>query len=311
MTTLREEDIEHFPTWEAVIGREGYVVDMDPQSHRLSKVIGKYDLPDQHPCGLANCHQPHLHGWVVLADGGKVTNLGSHCGPRHFPELEGLRREFNTVNRSKQAKERLREWKRRAPELLQQLEAIQSQPYGLSWLYKMIKSFCNEVSSLIASDLRMRANRGDPLVYVEERRSQEEIAEMVARGERAQNARFKQTMMGRLAGIEIFASANNLNRVVGHGIRKPLEDICDVSEDASVKSIQAAVKAADEAERALHRLHELPSAGLAFFKEENMSLLQYLALNDADRKKVQQMRVQLEPPLVSTSVRSTSARGAR
>jgi hypothetical protein len=296
---LREDEIKRFNDWHSVVNHPGYVANIDEKTAKLVKIIGPIDLPEKHPCGLAGCQQPHAKGWMVVDATNRSTNIGSTCGPKHFPDLGTLKLQFMDVDRSVRAKERLRIWHVRQPEVMKHITDIQEQPFGLAWLHRMTKVLTEKLPRQVLSDLRLRARRGERTVYEERRRSQAEFESLVARGERAETARYERTPIGEIAGLETLAPSNDINQLLGQKIKKPLMDVVTVTETSSVTRIEAAVKAADEAEALIPTLQDLSSACLAFCTAENLQIIARTARTQEDRQELAKLRFQLDPPALS------------
>lgn len=267
---LCEGDIASFPTWESVVSYAGYVEKMDPRIDDLIKVIGHDDLSDWHPCGLVDCCQPHMHGWVVMDTKQRVTNLGSRCGAKRFSNLSDLNLQFKKVNKAKQTRARLVAWKTKVDQVIQRSADLKSQAFGIRWLRSLLKELRERLPTEVVSSLRQRAGKSDTAVFETRQRSREEIADLVDRGERAGTARFEQVQVGALVGLEIFAKSNALEVMVGQNIDLPLRQIKEIAHDSSTNLIEAALKAADQAEGLLEKLPDLAAAGLAFVSQENL-----------------------------------------
>ncbi|OHX21236.1 hypothetical protein [Chromobacterium sphagni] len=65
------EELERLP---------GYTKDIDPKAVKLDKIVYFYRFPDTIRCGKENCHRPHLLGFVVRLEDGRLTNVGNVCG---------------------------------------------------------------------------------------------------------------------------------------------------------------------------------------------------------------------------------------
>lgn len=295
---LLEEDITAFPTWESVVSYPGYVASMDPQTDELIKIIGRYDLSGWHSCGLVDCCQPHMRGWVVMDTKSRVTNLGSRCGPKRFPNLSDLNVQFKKVNKAKQVRARLVAWNVKVDEVSLRLADLKSQAFGIQWLRALLKELRKDIPRDVMSALRRRADKNDTAVFETRQRSREEVADLVARGERAEAVRFEQIQIGALVGLEVFAKANALEVMVGQNIDLPLKQIKALAHHSAVSLIEATVKAADEAERLLEKLPDLAAAGLAFTSEANLRLLCLLAHDQNERSRLETMVIDLDPPKV-------------
>lgn len=304
---MRDDEIVAFTDWHSVTTRPGYVAELDPKTSKLIKVIGSYEFNEDHACGLRNCHQPHLKGWVVMDSDLRETNLGSRCGPKHFPELGELRREFKQALRSREGKDRLGEWKDRAPAMLAQMDRLETQPFGAKWLLAILRAFQSALPSQVWSDIRQRANRGDARIFSQRRRTKEEIDDLVARGEKSQRVQFEEMFEADLVGLEIFAEKNDLATLIGLGIKRALSKLDSTSKDTSIVQIEATLKAVGEAERMMDRLPELFADGLAFCGQQNINALVHLARSSNDRAVLGRLRVQLDPPRVTAPHRKNSA----
>src|SRR5262245_30741678 len=126
MITLNtERGLVHVESWQEVLELPGFVPELDPETARLDAIIGSYLMPEEVPCGLSNCRQPHNRGYLVTTKDGRVTNMGQYCGRRHFAvDFETLRRTFDRDTLRKQRRELITAAKHRIDAITAEVTAL-------------------------------------------------------------------------------------------------------------------------------------------------------------------------------------------
>ena len=97
MITLNNgRELIRIDKWQDVLDLPGYTEIVDPATVRLKDIIGNYVERDPVLCGLSTCRQPHGRGYLVVAEDGRVTNIGHVCGKNTFSvEFQAMANRFN------------------------------------------------------------------------------------------------------------------------------------------------------------------------------------------------------------------------
>jgi len=95
ITISTEKGLFRVQQWDDVCTRPGFTPDLDPVAFPLRAIIGRYVFGEQVRCGLKHFHTMHNHGYIVVAENGKETNIGKDCGKRYFSvDFEQTKRWF-------------------------------------------------------------------------------------------------------------------------------------------------------------------------------------------------------------------------
>jgi hypothetical protein len=52
-------------SWKEVMEIDGFTTSLNPKTHNLKAIIGRYIFSEEINCGLSNCNQPHQRGYIV------------------------------------------------------------------------------------------------------------------------------------------------------------------------------------------------------------------------------------------------------
>ena len=67
-------------TFEDIRNRPAFREDLDPNQHKIAKLIGDYTFKEKVHCGLHSCHTPHNTGFLAVTEDNLETIVGNVCG---------------------------------------------------------------------------------------------------------------------------------------------------------------------------------------------------------------------------------------
>lgn len=238
MITLNgERGLVHVESWDDVTSLPGFVAELDPTTATLDAIIGSYLMPDEVPCGLSNCRQPHNRGYVVTTKDGRTTNLGKDCGKRHFSvEFEAMRSQFDRDLRRSQQREQLHSFQNTAGALEERLAALRGGPRGADWMYKRIGALMSRVTmpnyivTALSQMIRTRSSaitmeRAATLQEVEAMEIAEERPDDAPRREDHRRPRFVAEEIGQLDGLAALYAENDLKELLVVDLGRGLADL--------------------------------------------------------------------------------------
>lgn len=131
-------------------------------SRRFGSVICPTDFSESAPCGIASCRTPHLHGYLITTSDGQETNIGSHCGKKHFGiEFTKQRRLVDQALIRSRRIASIRELQAVLPNLISQLDSLEADHRSLVELKQRLMG---AIGADVFSFLKVRADRGNNVV---------------------------------------------------------------------------------------------------------------------------------------------------
>ena len=113
------------------------MTDLDPSTHKLSQVLGRYVFKDKIKCGLSNCHTWHAKGYIVKTESGQETNIGKDCGKTYFGvDFETLSRKFDRDITEQENRQLLWSFTFQLEELELKINELRTSASGADWVYK-------------------------------------------------------------------------------------------------------------------------------------------------------------------------------
>lgn len=141
ITINTDQGIVNVTSWEDVLNIPGFTSNVNPDTQKLSTIIGRYLLSDKVPCGLSNCHTQHGRGYVVTTQSGIVTNIGKDCGTTYFGvQFEELSKKFNRDLDEKEMRERLTSFTFGLEDIESRIQELRKSPIGADWIYERIQA---------------------------------------------------------------------------------------------------------------------------------------------------------------------------
>lgn len=220
MITLNtEKGLVRIESWEDVIGRPGFVIDLDPSTIELKTIIGSYNFKDYVKCGLSSCHQPHGRGYLVTTTDGLETNIGKDCGKKHFSvDFEQMRNAYDRDFRNKERREQLEKLLGRTPAYLEMISEIRKGPMGADSLYKDIQALTTRgrgVPDEIVKRLLQMGRARNSRIAIQREATVLEIENLEAiQGKKVERPYYLDKEIGHLAGIAALYPEHNLRNIL-------------------------------------------------------------------------------------------------
>lgn len=220
MITLNtEKGLVRIESWEDVVGRPGFVNDLDPSTIELKAIIGSYMFKDHVKCGLSSCHQPHGRGYLVTTKDGRETNIGKDCGKKHFlVDFEQMRYAYDQDFRNKERREQLETLLSRTPAYLEIISDLRCGPMGADSLYKDIQALTTRgrgVPDEIVERLLQMARARNGRISIQREATTQEIENLEAiHGKKIERPHYLDVEVGHLSGIAALYSEHNLKNIL-------------------------------------------------------------------------------------------------
>lgn len=296
MITLNSErGLQRIESWDDITSTPGFKTHVDPKTVKLKEIIGSYTFDVLIPCGLSACQQPHANGFLVVAEDGRVTNLGRICGKRHFSvEFTQMSRVYLAAVRAQQNREFLGEVKHRLPSITADVAAMRSDQYGAGWINTRINHLTGKSAALpapIVNAVRQAIRRGDGALVIERAATQEERDDRAAAVDvkglehmRRRTLTAVEDRVGQLDGFTALAPSNGLRDILG-AIEPFLATLADADIDSLPdKQLRELSKAGGELEPNLERLRSVITAGKRLLVRQNLQQLSRFLVKREDIK---------------------------
>lgn len=278
-------DFTEIKSLEDMINRPNYRPEIDPKTVKIEDIVAPYALKNIR-CGLKDCHQPHDAGLLVRTNSGIEVNIGHVCGTKHFGA------DFKTLRNRHLKEDRIRIYKRKLNEVLDQQEQIFSRilemrnaEHGARWLRRSLDHFKTAYPNPIIAELEARAKRDADLVQVSRERTKEEIDVAHAANPTASrdSFRYETVTVGRLRGLYIFE--RDIRVVLVKQLEARLRELIALDKErASYTQLQDFYTWASSIEDLFADAELIVSEGRVFFLPDNLQLLGYLTLSESTRE---------------------------
>lgn len=265
--------------WADIEARPGFTNNLDPKSHELASILGRYAFSDRIRCGLSNCHTPHAKGYVVATKDGRETNIGKDCGKNYFGvDFETLTRQFDQDITDKENRERLWSFSFRTEELKAAIQDLRNQPFGADWVFHSTRPLLEagravptEVVRKLASLIKSRNN----LITVEREATEEETEQLeAARGRKLPRPQYIEEPVGQLEGIECLYPENDIRQLLVIDIEQELRSFEEQKiEELSSRALTRWNKWAGSVDPNVERARSAVEAGRRFLRSDNLRCL--------------------------------------
>ncbi len=214
-----ERELVRVETWDDIVSRPGFTANLDPQSHALHAIIGRYNFADKIRCGLSNCHTPHAKGYIVVTKGGLETNIGKDCGRNYFGvDFESMSRRFDQDMADKEGRERLWSFHFRTEEIKQKVQTLRSTERGADWVHRRVKGLVeagHDVPAPIVRYIAGKVKARDPVVTLEREATATEIDRMEAEsGRRLPRPQYIAEPIATIDGFDALYPENDLRAML-------------------------------------------------------------------------------------------------
>lgn len=256
-------EIVRIECWEDMIDREAFTYDLKSTDIQLKDVIGSYKLPTSYYCGLADCHQPHKVGYLVLTEDDRETNVGHNCGSTHFGlEFRTLTRQLDRDLEAFENRENLTSEKIRSPGYREKINKI-LENYDVEKIYDLLRllttkrsRFPEKIPDTINRMLKQRSGN----IVVEEKLSSREMelssigasnfAEAKGHSKGKGQTSYTTKVIGFVKGIDALHPSNNALKIIKNQLIPLLDELdtfdIDSSSDADVQGLLRRFKLFDK-----------------------------------------------------------------
>lgn len=174
-------------TWEELFTLPNLSPAAVPREQMVSgKLVGDYEMDPKtglRPCGIAQCHTDHRHGYIVALSGGLLSYIGRHCGRSQFGAEWSRMRSAFTREKQKQSKERaLRELRASLHAQVDNWPSLETE--ATAWARSVLAAF-DEMPATIRQTIESRAKAGDLSVPGSRYETEEEVKRRAFRESRA------------------------------------------------------------------------------------------------------------------------------
>ncbi len=267
----------------------GFVIDIDPKSVKLEKIIGNYTESVFVRCGLSSCHRKHGKGYLVSLADGRITNIGKDCGKTHFDvDFESMRRNFDRDIQNKERRENLKAFQHQIPAFRNIVSELLTEEAGANWINRKIQDLTNPgkgiPDSIVEVVRKVRLTReptlSKPRFATKEEKEQVEVAE----GRKIEGPYYIDEPVGTLDGIAVLYPENDLRELLVLGLQKLLCEIEELDVDSlSSPQLRANITQATGADAQLSRSRSAVNAGRLFLRSDNLRLLLEFAEDQNDQ----------------------------
>lgn len=258
--------------------RSRYKEEVDPTLTKPDKILGPYNFDEPTRCGLKDCHQSHLRGYVVRTTDGMETNIGWVCGRKHFGvEFVLMRKHFDQAEKTYRYSTRLHEIVADSARIHEQIRSLNESTHGGKWLLKGINHFVRVYPREVVAAVHQRAEQGELPVFQARRRTSAEFEDAKASspGVKPDRLRYVSEPRGTVRGIAIFTLDSY--RWPLYELSLELNELLELKIDSlKFNEMSHWYKWATELEQKINDAARLIEEGRKFFKEDNLALLQYI-----------------------------------
>lgn len=290
MITLNtDKGLVRIESWEDVLTRPGFTVDIDPKTVALKSIIGSYAFQTFIPCGLASCHTPHGRGYLVVTSDGRETNIGKDCGKKYFSvDFERLAKMYDRDLRTKERREALIQLQHQIPNLKARILTLKEGCNGANWLHRnltpLVETKHGLPGALTRLIQRMVKQRNGALTR-SRLATAEELDLMRAQGQRIQPGQtYVDEPVGQLQGLAALYEENDLRTL----LVTPMK-LLDTVEGADVdtltgKDLRELANQAATLEPTLTQAEMAIAAGQRLLTQANLGQLSQFLTSKEDRR---------------------------
>jgi hypothetical protein len=277
ITLSTDKGLVRLESWEDVLTRPGFKVDVDPKTIKLERILGSYSLSTYQPCGLTGCHKAHGKGYLVATSDGHETNIGKDCGKKYFDvAFTNMERVFKADVRNKERREALITFQHMIPEIEARIELLLDAPTGAKWIRKHASPLVDSLKGLpprIVAIFGGLVRRRDGALTTTRPATQEERDRMRAQGTAGRSQDYVEEVVGRVDGISVLYPENDLRKLLITGMEN-LSVIKAVDVDTlKDKVLRDLAKWIEEADPALARAADAVAAGRRLLTKSNLQQL--------------------------------------
>lgn len=289
MITLNDDKgLTRIESWDDVITRPGFTIDIDPRTVQLKTIIASYTLQNYVKCGLSTCHQPHGNGYLVVTKDGRETNIGKDCGKKHFSvDFESMRRNFDRNTKNKERRERLGILQNQLPEIKKTVSLMRKDSNGGDWVYRTSRSLIDGSKGLpdcVVSTVRKMIQTGNNSVIIERlsKDSEVELSKLMGKS----SPQYVEENVGNLDGIRALLPDYDLRKIFAESIEPGIRKLESANIDLlSSKEVGDLINWANNLEPSIQQAKDSIILGRRLLTQENLKPLTSLLIKKEDKRR--------------------------
>ena len=289
ITINSDKGLVNIETWDDVVGRPGFVSNLNAQAHSLKAILGRYMFRDTVNCGLSECHTPHGKGYLVLTTDGLETNIGHDCGKKYFGvDFETLSRKLDRDISEKNNRELLVTFSFRLEEIRARISSSREGELGAQRIQalmrplRVLSSGCPEpVVTHILGMIKTRLSA----ITISRQATEDEAQRLEALNDtKLPRPHYIEEPVANLDGLDALFPENDLHVLLVKEVEGPLskfeaEDVDSMSFD----ELRKWVKWTSELDRNLDRIEEIVAVARRLLKQTNLRPLEVFIRRDDDK----------------------------
>jgi hypothetical protein len=285
-----QRELVRVESWTDITERVSFSGNLDPSTHTLDSIIGRYAFGDKVPCGLSNCHTPHHKGYIVVTKDGRETNIGKDCGKTYFGvDFETLSNKFDRDITEKENREKLWAFYFRCDEVAAQVTAIRQGEHGADWVHKQLQALqdSRNVTTKAARRIMLMAKGRDARLTRDREATEEEVAQLEeAQGRRLPRPQYVTERIGELAGLDALYPENNLKAILIEDVSERLKAVNELAIDSvGYEQLRGWSRWIGGLDAVFERALQAVRSGRTLLTKENLSpLAEAAALNTDERE---------------------------
>jgi hypothetical protein len=286
ITLKKDKEIVKVETWQDVLELPGYEKDINPDQIKLKEIIGYYEFDDEVSCGLSNCHQGHLYGYIVTTHDGRITNIGNVCGKRNFSaDFNVLRNQFNKDNRIKSYKEKISTHKNLIPNYRKRISKLRID--GGDYCHNIISKFTNRnlhVPDEVVTTLHQMLKADDRRILKVRATTEDEKDFLEELGQK--QTEFIEEEIGLVNGLKALSPENDIRKILIEDLTRGLSTLNELDlNQCTEHQLSIHSKWCDEIELKFNKAKSAIEVSKQFCSKYNLVGLQKLIESQTDRKK--------------------------
>lgn len=255
--------------------RPHFMQSLDQRNHSLAKVLTDYHFATKVPCGLSDCHTPHLTGFLVRTTSGVETAIGHVCGRKIFGDevWSAAQAKYTRDRRRLDLLSRASEIQAQAHSIDQAVESVMADQFGVRWVRDVREAISKILGEGLCSTLRSYQKRGSLEVSQARERSAAEIDRLAEASKRPREAfRLETVIVGRLQSAEWLTF--EFSKTLRDELQTEVKDFARINPDSlPTPALAQRLKKFDGWEKRISDARAAARSAVEFLDPENLNLL--------------------------------------
>jgi hypothetical protein len=302
ITLSSEKGLFQIENWDDIVSRPGFVRNLDPKTHKLKAIIGRYVFPEEIRCGLSNCHTPHARGYIVVTEDGHETNIGKDCGKTYFGvDFEVLSRKFDSDLAASENRQKLASFSFHQDAIEGRIKELRGGPQGADWIHRkaclLVKANGDCPDEVLQKLNRMIKARTNELTS--DRRATDSEVELIEaqRDRTVQKPYYISEFVTHIAGIEALYPDNDLRDILILNVAERLQSFREISiAELSQAELREWKKWTDSVESRLEQATAIVTAGRQLLTFANLEPFVTLVSGETNRNRFRTFLRRLTAP---------------